>query len=178
MPPWTSQIMDSFQSIKPDLEPDFTPAAYNKLLNSLFPVNTPYAVYPEVQRNIESSSSATFTIYYRHSPVFLLDLHSYHALRRTSVREAADDHIRKHMRDLLPYCPMSVLHAVSAFGTRLCFYTVALGDNIKPARSPPEIPTRNDETPMEWWDCDLLDDDGAIRLKEVVNKIRNKCETF
>ncbi|CAA7266706.1 unnamed protein product [Cyclocybe aegerita] len=180
MSPWSSELTECFQSIKPDLESDFTPAAYNKLLNTLFPVNTPYTVFPQVHRHEDittPSARTTFTIYYRNTPVFILDLHTYANLARISAREAADEHIRMHIRDLLPYCPLPTLHAVSAFGTRLCFYTTTAGQAILPARAAVEEDSAH-RTPVDWWDCDLLDDDGAIRLKEVVNKIRNQCENL
>ncbi|KAH9475287.1 hypothetical protein JR316_0012398 [Psilocybe cubensis] len=182
MSPWSSEIMECFQKIKPDLESDFTPAAYNKLLNTLFPVNTPYTVFPQVHRHEDLSTPTartTFTVYYRNSPVFLLDLHAYPTLSRISARENADDHIRIHVRDLLPFCPLPTLHAMSAFGTRLAFYTASAGNSIMPARMPP-TPGQDcqDTTPSDWWDCDLMEDDGAIRLKEVVNKIRNQCENL
>jgi len=172
--------MDGFQSVKPELESDFTPAAYNKLLNTLFPVNTPYTVFPQVHRHEDFAhvtARTTFTVYFRNTPVFLLDLHSYPTLSRISAREAADDHMRMHVRDLVPYCPLPTLHAVCAFGTRLAFYTVTTGQAILPLRAAALRP-HEDTTPADWWDCDLLEDDGAIRLKEVINKIRNQCENL
>lgn len=184
MAPWTPEIMESFRSMKPELESDFTPAAYNKLLNTLFPVNTPYTVFPQVHRHEDSStpsSRTTFTVYYKNTPVFLLDLHPYPNLARISTREVADNHIRMHVRDLLPYCPLPALYALSAFGTRLAFYTITPGSPILPVRATSSENTSAYEdggAPADWWDCDLLDDDGAIRLKEVVNKIRNQCENL
>lgn len=178
MSPWPSEINDCFVSVN-ELESDFTPAAYNKLLNTLFPVNTPYTVFPQVHRHEDHtlpSARTTFTVYYKNSPVFLLDLHSHANLARTSAREAADEHIRMHVRDLLPYCPFRTLHALSAFGTRLAFYTVTPESPILPAKAAPsEFPTTGG-TPADWWDCDLLEDDGATRLKEVVNEIRMQGE--
>ena len=175
--------MDCFTSIKPDLEPDFTPAAYNKLLSTLFPVNSPYTVFPRVHQkqwqNNTSAAPATFIVYYERSPIFLLDLYEYSSLARISSREAADNNIRAHMRDLLPYCPLPTLHGVSVFGTRMAFYTAAAGSAISPNRTSPSSNNElEDMTPADWWDCDLLEDDGAIRLKEVVNKIRNQCENL
>lgn len=183
MAPWSTDLMESFQTIKPELESDFTPAAYNKLLNTLFPVNTPYAVFPQVHRHDElsaPSSRTTFTVYYKNTPVFLLDLNPYTNLPRISAREVADNHIRMHVRDLLPYCPLPTLYALSAFGTRLAFYTVTSESAILPARATASdnADKYNEGASADWWDCDLMEDDGAIRLKEVVNKIRNQCENL
>jgi len=183
MAPWSTEIMDCFQSVKPDLEPDFTPAGYNKLLNSLFPINTPYTVLPRTHwLDISSAhiSGTIFIIYFKNSPVFLLDLYAYRTLPRVSTRESADTQIRKQIRDMLPYCPLETLHAVCAFGTRLCFYTASAGVAISPALAPPsaDVDLTHDRAPVDLWDCDLLDDDGAIRLKEVINKIRNQCENL
>ena len=182
MSPWSSEIQECFVSVKPDLESDFTPAAYNKLLNTVFPVNTPYTVFPQVHRHevhTLPSARTTFTVYYKKTPVFLLDLHTYANLVSPSAREVADEHIRIHIRDLLPYCPLSTLHAVSAFGTRLAFYTVQRSEGaILPARAASSEFITNDRTPADWWGCDLLEEDGAIRLKEVVKKIMNQCENL
>jgi len=180
MAPWSSEIMDCFQTIRPDLESDFTPAAYNKLLNTLFPVNTPYTVFPQVHRHedgVNPTARTTFTVYYNNTPVFLLDLHAYPTLSRISSREAADDHMRVHLRDLMPYCPLESMQAVSVFGTRMAFYKVTTGQAILPARAL-SVGQHEDTTPADWWDCDLMEDDGAIRLKEVVNRIRNQCENL
>lgn len=183
MAPWAQEIMACFRGAKPDLESDFTPAAYNKLLNTLFPVNTPYTVFPQVHHHSELSSTSprtTFTIYYQHTPVFILDLFSYGSLTRLSARQAAESHIRMHMRDLLPYCPLPMLNAVSVFGTRMAFYSVTPESGIMSARiqSQDADKTGHEHTPADIWDCDVLEDDGAIRLKEVVNKIRNQCENL
>jgi hypothetical protein len=181
MSPWPSEIRNCFVFVKPQLESDFTPAAYNKLLNTLFPVDTPYTVFPQVHRHEDHtlpSARTTFTVYYKNNPVFLLDLHTQANLARTSAREAADEHIRMHVRDLLPYCPLPKLHALSAFGTRLAFYTVTSGSAILPAKAAPnEFPTTG-ATPADWWDGDLLEDGGATKLKEVVDEIRTQCENL
>ncbi|KAF4622295.1 hypothetical protein D9613_009207 [Agrocybe pediades] len=183
MAAWSSDIKNGFISTRPELEPDFTPAAYNKLLNNLFPVNTPFTVFPNVHLHQQSSvpdTRATFTVYYGKSPVFLLDINAYSSLPRISSREAADGRIRRHMRDLLPYCPLPALHGVSVFGTRMAFYKAGPAwSNVLPARTCTEgAGELEDTTPVDWWDCDLLEDDGAIRLKEVVNRIRNECDNL
>src|SRR6266852_5794330 len=65
--------------------------------------------------------------------------------------------------------PLPVLHAVSTFGTRLCFYKVCRDQPIEPRPIPvrPELRFDTDTTPQERWDCDILEDKGEMRFKSV-----------
>jgi hypothetical protein len=68
------------------------------------------------------------------------------------------------------YSPLPVLHAVSAFGTRLCFYKMCRDQPIEPRFIPvrPELRFDTSTTPQERWDCDILEDEGEMRFKSVV----------
>ncbi len=78
-------------------------------------------------------------------------------------------------------CPIPTLHAVSAMGTRLCFYhldTTDVAADIIPLNIP-RHPTRvNDTAPMGRWDCDVLDAEGEGRLRSVVDSIKAACENI
>ncbi|KAF9523327.1 hypothetical protein CPB83DRAFT_863074, partial [Crepidotus variabilis] len=51
MAPWSIELMDCFVSSKPALETFFAPAAYNKLLSTLFPVDTLFSILPQVHHH-------------------------------------------------------------------------------------------------------------------------------
>ena len=63
-------------------------------------------------------------------PVFILEIETGPKLGLVSVREEADIRIWKRLRDLISFCPLSKLHAVSAMGTKLRFYTLHVSENI------------------------------------------------
>jgi hypothetical protein len=79
-------------------------------------------------------------------------------------------------------CPIPTLHAVSAMGTRLCFYhldTTDVAADIIPLNNIPRHPTRvNDTAPAERWDCDVLGAGGEAKLRGVVNAIKEACENI
>lgn len=162
-------------------EDDFY-APYNKLLCTLFPVDTSFTVAPRIYRTTDSGSpsnvSLEYTVFFDDKPVFVLQVKAPSRFRVISAREESDIQLRKRIRDLLSSAAIPTLHAVSAFGTRLCFYSAQEGGPIIPPTIILDPDLLVDTAPMDRWDCDLLDDDGAIRLKEVVNKIRNQCENL
>ena len=79
------------------------------------------------------------------------------------------------MRDLISICPLSKIHAVSAMGTKLCFYTAEAGRVISPLRIVAGVHFAIDTAPLERWDCDVLEVEGAARLKAIVNEIQQEC---
>ena len=79
-------------------------APYNKLLNTLFPVDTDFAVIPDFQE-INSTKGAdylvTFEIFLENRPVFLLQLKREKDFSVRSKRAAADDQLRGRLGDLI-----------------------------------------------------------------------------
>jgi hypothetical protein len=39
----------------------------------------------------------------------------------------------------------------------------------------PELRFDTDTTPQERWDCDILEDEGKMRLKSVMQEIKQVC---
>lgn len=73
-------------------------------------------------------------------------------------------------------CPLDRLHAISALGTKLCFYTL---DRTNLTITPPRLagdPNRVvDVMPANLWEYDLLEEDGVRKLQEVVADIDKQC---
>lgn len=183
MAPWSSPIMQRFRSVPPNPQESEFYAPYNKLLCTLFPVDTAFTVAPQSYlMSVASGGSVDFlveyVVFYDENPVFLLQIRAPAKMQLISAREESDDHIRKRIRDLRVFCPLPTLHAVSAFGTRMCFYSATVGCPTAPGRLPSDPELLCDTAPRSRWDCDVLEDEGAILLKEVVNKIRNQCENL
>ena len=79
-------------------------APYNKLLNTLFPVDTDFVVIPNFQE-VGTTKGAdylvTFEIYLENRPVFVLELKREKDFSVRSKRTAADDQLRQRLGDLI-----------------------------------------------------------------------------
>ena len=91
---------------------------YNKLLNTLFPVDTDFTVIPNFQEIINSTKGAadyylmTFEIFLENRPVFVLELKREKDFLVRSKRKAADDQLRGRLGDLIgsnELCSLSLL---------------------------------------------------------------------
>ena len=77
----------------------------------------------------------------------------------------------------MDYTPHFVLHSVGAFGTRLCFYKMCRDQPIEPRPIPvrPGLRSDTNTTPQERWDCDILEDEGEMRFKSMMEEIKQAC---
>ncbi|KAJ7819776.1 hypothetical protein B0H14DRAFT_2835694 [Mycena olivaceomarginata] len=99
-------------------------------------------------------------------------------LRLPSAREEADTQIRRRIRDLSEDCLLPTLHAVSAFGTWLAFYSKAKDHQIVPGGIPPDPVLLTDTAPLDWWSCDVLEEEGRQRFRSLVTEIVQACENL
>ena len=67
-------------------------------------------------------------------------------------------------------CPLPVLHAVSALGTRIRFHKISYG-GVGSRR----IPAHPEATDTEFWDCDIFEDEGEQKFLGVVDEIKQAC---
>ena len=76
-------------------------------------------------------------------------------------------------------CPLKTLHAITAIGTMLCFYSVDTENphaRIQPTairRFDPEVV--NDVAPEDRWAYDILGPSGEERFRAVVEEIKTHC---
>jgi hypothetical protein len=72
-------------------------------------------------------------------------------------------------------CPIPTLHAISAMGTVLRFYSV--DTRLPNARViPPSIPCDSDDrAPKETWNLDVLTVPGEQKLCAIVEEIKQAC---
>jgi hypothetical protein len=73
---------------------------------------------------------------------------------------------------------LPTLHAVSAFGTRLAFYSKAKDHQIVPGGIPPNPVLLTDTAPSDWWSCDVLEEKGRQRFRSLVTEIVQACENL
>ena len=79
-------------------------APYNKLLNTLFPVDTDFTVIPNFQEISLTKGGdylVTFEIFLENRPVFVLELKREKDFSVKSKRTAADDQLRGRLGDLI-----------------------------------------------------------------------------
>ncbi|KAF8577922.1 hypothetical protein K439DRAFT_1396071 [Ramaria rubella] len=199
--PWPTLAQQVFEMIKEGTWNSFSShpqpdgaqymEPYNMLLPSLFPefiMNHRFFPYVDTQELSEETVPPdvipSFLIMApEFAPVFLLMIADPRGLGTSAIRALADEQIRARMREVAPECPIPVLHAVSAMGTRLAFYrmentsgggdSATNGDVIVP--HPPE---GNAAVPAEHWVCDILEKEGEDLLRAVVQEIKDCCETL
>jgi hypothetical protein len=82
--------------------------------------------------------------------------------------------------DSIADCPLPVLHGVSAFGTKFCFYRMHRDQTIQPSLSSfiPLHPGWTRAAPQERWDCDIFEEEGEKRFKSMVEEIKQACAAF
>ena len=128
--------LNRFATIPVNPKEDDYYAPYNKLLNFLFPPGGPFTVGPQFDIIAESRHSidilVEFQVFWEDVPVFILDIKAEPKLSLMSAREEADIQIRYCLIDLIGICPLSKIHAVSAMGTELCFYTARGAPSLRP----------------------------------------------
>ncbi|KAI9566199.1 hypothetical protein HD554DRAFT_2221544 [Boletus coccyginus] len=182
--PWPAEVVRQFQTVSPNADESDFLGPYNKLLNTLFPPDSDFTVAPQFLKSDPADPSdyiSSFEIFFKNWPVFALQLKKPGNLKYKSSRATADQLIRIRVADSAGDRPIPILHAVSAFGSRLCFYhldtaNTAAGIFILPRRIPHHPTMMNDTAPMERWNCDVMDAEGETRLRAVVDSIKAACE--
>ncbi|KAJ7665612.1 hypothetical protein B0H17DRAFT_951446 [Mycena rosella] len=171
--PWPKTIMQPFDMLPSRALPTDYFGPYNKLLYHLFPADTNFLVSPGVYppRPAAAEPAVEFTVFYNEMPVLLLQIKAPETLRWPSAREQADIENRQRLRDLIPLCALPKLYAVSAFGTKLRFYAAVAGEGIDPVASPSYAGSFTDTVPLNRWNSDVLEEEGANLLKQSVAEI-------
>ncbi|KAK0243225.1 hypothetical protein EDD85DRAFT_878153, partial [Armillaria nabsnona] len=180
---WPDPILRPFQSVRPNPAENDLHGPYNKLLNYLFPIDSPYAVVPQyLQPGSRDSSDRilTFEITLANQLVFILALKNPEALRLSHrvVRLTTKSGGALAIDVVSPYCPIPRLHAVCAIETRLCFYQRDTTDEeaeieqLAISRHPTRV---SDTAPEKRWDYDVLDAEGEEKFRSIVEEVKEEC---
>ena len=104
---WPATVQRQFeiaQGVGNDALENVWHAPYNKLLNTLFPVDTDFTVIPNSQKIYSIKGVdylVTFEIFLENQPVFVLVLKQKVDFSVRSNRKAADDQLRRRLGDLI-----------------------------------------------------------------------------
>ncbi|KAI5998930.1 hypothetical protein F5J12DRAFT_848369 [Pisolithus orientalis] len=149
---------------------------YTRLLYNLFSFDGPYELLPQYKIQGDSTNvTIIFVIAFQRRPVFWMEVNPSASFRFSSKRKEADSQMRKRVGDLRANLAIPVLHGVSAFGTRLCFYKYdAHSQELTPHRILAH-PTVVTDMLADNWDCDVLETDGMQRLEKVIEEVQEMC---
>jgi hypothetical protein len=194
---WPDRIVRAFAKVPPttaDESEYYGP--YNKLLAHLFPLDgdRDYTICPRVglpPSKDGSDTGVTFEVVLGGKPVFILEIKPPGFLDRKATRALADRQVRARLEyhegpssvwfwtelnASVEDCPIPYLHAVSALGTKLCFYTFCREQAaIIPPRVPSEHKTVVDVAPSARWEIDLLTESGVELLRHTVAGVDRQC---
>jgi hypothetical protein len=183
---WSVHVDARFQAVPANPRDRDFYAPYNKLLSFLFPPDSRYTVAPVIYPNRDTQSfddrySVEFQILFDSVLVFIVQIKSGgNRLYSNTARRDADQQMRERLFDWTDKCPLHKLYGVCTFGTRLCFYEsvpVEGGVLITPKPITGKDPdVLLDTAPIAWWNCDVMEVDGADRLRAVVQEIRSGCD--
>jgi len=180
MAPWSPKIVKQFSTVPPNARENDFYTPYNKLLYTLFPADSDYTVAPQSYSVMDSRNVMNFIIEFEvlleDKPVFFLEIKEPRKIALKSAREEADNQMRKRMGDLAPACPLDILNGVSAFGTLLSFYSYDKQTRILPGLVSPHPHMETDSAPLNCWDCDILEDEGAQWFQDLIAEIKRKCD--
>jgi len=179
---WPDKVLRRFQAVPPNpKECDFH-GPYNKLLHAFFPPDSDFIVIP---RYLQPSSGDpadfkvfSFEIQFGNQPVLILELNDPSAISLVSTRGKADDQIRSRIGDLAGHCPLRTMHAVSALGTALCFYSLNTADDdgeILPLQIPQHPTKLNDYAPANRWEYNILGEGGEAKLRAIIEEVLQGC---
>ncbi|KAH9958035.1 hypothetical protein BC827DRAFT_1137014, partial [Russula dissimulans] len=145
---WPQHVLKPFQTVPPNpRETDFY-APWNKLLNTLFPVDSDFTVAPHPLPH--SRDSIDYAVLLGDAPVLVVEIKEPGKIRHASVRADVDRQIRDRLIDLAPSCPLRTLRAFSVFGTSLAFEYKDKGGFTQPPAIPRLPVYDTDVAPIEW----------------------------
>ncbi|KAG2011271.1 hypothetical protein CC2G_011412 [Coprinopsis cinerea AmutBmut pab1-1] len=192
--PWPTRIARQFQIIPEGSGEMDLHGPYNKLLNYMFSPTSEYTVIPRSSFSITAKERPNpetgkppelafmlFEIQYENLPVLLFLITAPAVVESPLAREMADAQMRGQLMSLAGLCPLNTLRGISAFGTKLCFFTVDTNAE-KPEVQPAAILREwekgiEDVAPRDRWTTDLLSKEGASELMELVESIKRECDT-
>jgi hypothetical protein len=173
---WPDSVTEQFSLVDRFTtdESDFY-GPYNTLLFELFPPQEHYQVSPQFKR---ITGSVDYTILYivrkRKVPVIFLEIRTSLALDKISSRTEADDQMRKRFVEFASSSiPTPKLVGLSALGTHFCVYEYTTANKqLLPVRIIHDPQFLIDRAPQVWWNHDILDPAGEIKLREVVEEVK------
>ncbi|KAG7450015.1 uncharacterized protein BT62DRAFT_928799 [Guyanagaster necrorhizus] len=142
---------------------------YMCLLCHLFSIDGPF----EIILQFPKDNAAVFTVELNNHPVMFINIQGPASFRK---HQDTDREMQERFRDLRLRVVTPTLTGISAFGTRLSFYSYDKATNslCSPAiAADPNITT--DVVPQDRWGFDILDATDAACFRGVVNQVKEMC---
>jgi hypothetical protein len=173
---WSQKVIDRFRAVPQNPRENDFYGPYNKLLYSIFPVDSDFTVAPQSYPIPQSRDSIDFIIEYvvllNNMPVFILEIKEPSRIDLLSARQDADIQMRKRLRDLRFRCTLDRLYGVSAFGEQLCIYNIDTDNNIEPHIIPQDVELLIDTAPRGRWNYGILTPSGHDKLVKIFDYIK------
>jgi hypothetical protein len=186
--PWPEYIHQSFNSaiandVYDDGEVTFFGPLTRLFYTLFYHIDGPYDIIPQFKPNAlkgpreRDNFVPVLLVEVDRRPVFFLEIKPPVSLPNESKRQEADEQMRRKFKDLGPLSNIPTLYGVCAFGTRLAFYEYDQATReIQPAEiTQPDPSVTVDVAPIERWDSDVLHQEGADRLKDIVRRVKDMC---
>ena len=175
--PWPEFIHQSFNiAMMTDVDGHDETVFYGpllRLLYTLFSLDGPYEIVPlcKPADSLQSDFVPVLIVQINQRPVFFMEIKPPSALLDISKRAEADLQMRCRFRDFGRASKIPTLHGVSAFGNHLLFYEY---DAATSSVQPEQILQANGciHAGVAAMSCDVLKPEGAYRLKDVVEKVK------
>jgi hypothetical protein len=107
------------------------------------------------------------------TPVFVVQVKLPDNFCPPSKRQEADLQLRRLISDIIPDTKIPVLHGVSVFGTKIAFYHFDRESRrLQPETIAPDLDVVIETVPKEWWHCEILQQEGADKFREVVSEVK------
>ena len=152
---------------------------WNRLLNTMFPVDSKFEVHPQYPPpglNKESVDFVAVLIRINKIPVFMVEVKPPANFHLQSKRTDADEQLRRRLLETSVATKIPVLHGISAFGTKIAFYKFDPDTRYLEPRGVAHDPDFvKDTAPEEWWAFDILEEEGAKKFQDVVENVKETC---
>lgn len=174
---WPDRIINLFEAadFKYECENALN-GPFNALLDHCFPWENGWNVVPQY-RQPKRRETIDFTIIYlikkNKIPMFFMEIKPLCHVDNISTRSLADEQMRDRFTSLLPDISTNILHGISALGNRLSHYYLESQNNkLTPSLIAKDLTFINDTAPAERWNIDILNDEGYIKFKEIVDDVK------
>lgn len=143
---------------------------WSKLLNTLFPPASPFDISLEFFHMEHSEPIALFTVQVEDSPVFFIGVLPKEHLYWHLSRREADAKMRTFFHDFSSSVQIPILHGVSAYGTKIAFYSFdkLSGQVESRAILSPSSLGQISNVPEDWWSDDITELGGAFKFQKIV----------
>jgi hypothetical protein len=167
-------IRQNFLSIPPNSDEYYYYSPWNSVLGKLFDIDEGYMICPQYPVPTQGEKDTidfvvTLVVEVNCALIFFLEIKAPKFFDNRSGRADADNQMRKRFQQLYDASP-SQLHGFSVFGTLCCHYSLdkRIDGFVVPRRVLPNTDHVNDTAPQEWWNVDILDQDGYEKFAKVV----------